>query len=306
MHRTHAAWLAAAGAALALVSARVAADAKVAAADAETARRAQVVAKFEGGTITLGELEDAIVRQSPFMRKRYLEAPARKDLLDRLVRFELLALEAERRGYGANPTVVQSLKETMVQRLLEQEVDDVVNDASIPAEDVARHYEQNRAEFVRPAMRRAAHVLVGTEEAAKAMLAKARDADLREFRELARRESIDEASNVRGGDLGYFDVEGVVAGADAASLPAPIAKAAFALAHVGDVVPDPIRIEGGFSILKLTGERAASERSLAAAEPTIRARLARDRRREASQAFIEKLQVEHPPVVRGELLELVK
>ena len=273
---------------------------------AETARRAQVVARFEGGAVTLGELEDSIVHQSPFMRKRYADVSARKDLLDRLVRFELLAAEAERRGYARHPDVVEALKQTTIQALMKEAIEDEVDEASVPPEDVKRYYEKNRAEFVRPASRRAAHVLLATEDEAKALLAKARDADLRAFREIARHESADEVSKARGGDVGYFDDKGVVSGEDTSSVPPAIVKAVFALENVGDVAPAPVAIEGGYSVVKLTGNRPASERSLASADATIRARLARDRRREATDAFVEKLKAEHTPVVKAELLELVK
>lgn len=273
--------------------------------DAEVARRAQVVARFEGGAITIAELEDSIVRQSPYMRRRYSDPAARKELLDRLVRFALLAREAAARGYAKNPDVVESVKETTIQQLMQEAVDDAVSEATISPEEVAKHYAENRDEFLRPATRRAAQVLLATEEEAKALLEKARAADLREFRELARRDSVDEATKVRGGDLGYFDAKGIVSGEEAPSVPEAIVKGVFALENVGDIAPAPVAIEGGYSIVKLTGSRPATERSVEAADATIRARLARDKRREASLAFIDKLKAEHKPVVNAELLDLV-
>ena len=46
--------------------------------EADRTRRATVLAKFEGGQVTVGDLEDDIASQSRFMRKRYLEQPERR------------------------------------------------------------------------------------------------------------------------------------------------------------------------------------------------------------------------------------
>ncbi len=46
--------------------------------EADRARRATVLATFEGGKITVGDLEDDIANQCRFMRKRYLDEPERR------------------------------------------------------------------------------------------------------------------------------------------------------------------------------------------------------------------------------------
>src|SRR5690349_12917351 len=69
---------------------------------ADLQRRAQAVATFEGGQLTLGEIEDAVERQSPMMRARYADQKNLKDLYEKTLRFSLLAAEAQRRGYDKN------------------------------------------------------------------------------------------------------------------------------------------------------------------------------------------------------------
>lgn len=270
--------------------------------DADAKRRAQPAARYQGGEVTVGELEDAIRAQSPYLRQRYTDPQIRKELLDKTVRFELLAHEAERRGYAANASVQETVKQNSVQHLMKAELDDKITLEQIPAEDVKKYYDQNIAEFVRPAVRRVSHVMFATAEDARAALAAAQAADMRQFRELARTKSIDEQSNARGGDLGYFDVKGAPRDEGAPAVPEAIVKAAFALRNVGDVAPEPATVAGGFSVVKLTGQRPASSRTLQDAEATIRSRLWRDRRQAATEAFVEKLRTEFKPVVHGELL----
>src|SRR5690348_2369799 len=55
---------------------------------AAAARRAQPIVTFKGGEVTLGELEDTLAQQTPFMRNRYRDPKALQDLVDRMVRFE--------------------------------------------------------------------------------------------------------------------------------------------------------------------------------------------------------------------------
>lgn len=276
--------------------------ASAAASNADAKRRAQVVARFQGGQVTLGDLEDAIRAQSPYLRRRYTDPEIVKDLLGKTVRFELLANEAERRGYAANPSVQETVKQNSVQRLMKVELDDKITPDQVPADDVKKYYEQNIAEFVRPAVRRVSHVMFVTAEDARAALVEARAMDMRQFRELARGKSIDEQSNARGGDLGYFDEKGTPREEGAAALPEAIVKAAFALKNVGDVAPEPVKVPGGFSLVKLTGQRPASSRTLQDAEATIRSRLWRDKRQSATESFVAKLRTEFKPVVHGELL----
>ena len=60
--------------------------------------RSAPLAKIDDVTITLGELQERINRQSPYIRARYTSLEQKKEFLDSLVRFEVLAKEAARRG----------------------------------------------------------------------------------------------------------------------------------------------------------------------------------------------------------------
>jgi hypothetical protein len=56
------------------------------------------LAKIDDVTITVGELQERINRQSPYIRQRYTSLEQKKEFLDSLVRFEILAKEAYRAG----------------------------------------------------------------------------------------------------------------------------------------------------------------------------------------------------------------
>jgi peptidyl-prolyl cis-trans isomerase C len=274
--------------------------------EADKQRRAQVIVSYKGGEVTIGELEDAIAGQSPFMRERYRDPQNLKELLDKTVRFELLGKEAERAGLDKNEAVRQAVKQNAVQGLMKAEFDDKMSAASIPEADIAKYYQDHIDEYVQPAMQRASHVMVATEAEARALLQQAKAMDLRAFRQLARDKSIDEASKLRGGDLRYFDLQGKARGETEPSVPPQIVKAAFALKTVGDTAPQPVKIENGFSIVKLTGQRPAISRKIGEVEETIRVRLWRERRQEAIEGFVTKLREQYKPETHPELANAIK
>jgi peptidyl-prolyl cis-trans isomerase C len=275
---------------------------------AEAAHRAEVVATFtapEGarGQITIGDLEDAVAANSSFTQQRYLDKAALEALLARSVRFELLAAEAARRGYGNNPNVVQAIKQNAVQSMLKQEIDEKITPKTVPAEAVQKYYAEHIDEFVRPEMRRASQVQLSTEAEAKAVLERAKSADARGFRELARLQSKDETSRLRGGDLRYFDAKGKP-DESGPNLDPALAKAAFALKNIGDT-SGVVKTDAGFAILKLTGLRAAHSESAKEADERIRMRLWREQREAAIDTLVTELRKRANPTLHPELIDAI-
>ena len=68
---------------------------------------AEVLAKVDDVTITVGEFQERINQQSPYVRARYTSIERKKEFLDNLVRFEVLAKEARaaraRQGSRSRP-----------------------------------------------------------------------------------------------------------------------------------------------------------------------------------------------------------
>jgi peptidyl-prolyl cis-trans isomerase C len=271
----------------------------------DEARRRQVIARGEGIEVTIGELEDQIVQQSPLLRARYKNPDELKKLLDNMVRFELLAAEGARRGYDKNPAVVRTVKDGMVQNLVRVEIDAKLTPQSIPAEDVKAYYDAHSDEFHRDAMRSAKHILLNTEAEAKALIAEAKALDLRAFSERARKDSLDIETKLRGGDLGYFASK-PSDGHGEANVHEALRKAAFALKDSGDTTSKPVPVDGRFSVLRLTGERPAQNTTLAEAEASIRTRLWRERRQQAMTDLVEGLRAKEAPKVNADLVDLVK
>lgn len=85
--------------------------------------------------------------------------PAR-ELVRELVDFELLAAEAEARGYADDREVREQTEPALVLRFLMAEFEPTWTAATLPDEMVRASYAQNLRFFVRPALRRADHIIV--------------------------------------------------------------------------------------------------------------------------------------------------
>ncbi len=254
----------------------------------DIARRARVVAKVGETTITLGEVEDSINQQSPFLRVRYRDPEQLRTYVESMVRFELLARAAERAHTGDDPEVQRVVKQNAVQQLVRRDFDERMTPDSVPQADVQQYYDAHPEEFSREELRRAAHIQVASREEAERLIDRARTADAREFRTLARESSLDPETRLRGGDLRYFDREGHAQNTRDPQVDEALATAAFGLAEVGDVA-GPIQVGERWSVVKLTGIRPPEHRSIEQAAQTIRLRLWRERRQSGLEDLVARL-----------------
>jgi peptidyl-prolyl cis-trans isomerase C len=246
-----------------------------------------VLAKIDDVTITLGEFQERINRQSPYIRARYTSLEQKKEFLDSLIRFEVLAKEAYRRGIDKDPEVVRTMKQVMIQKLMRDEFDAKVTADTVTDDEMKKYYDANVAEYVKPEEVRASAIILKNKAQADRVLLEARgDAGKtnKGFRDLVTKYSADEETKLRGGDLRYFDNT-----TPPKDVPAPVIKAGFALANTGDVSPVVDAGNGTFYILKQTGRRRSMTKTLDDAKPQIRNKLFRDKRLQAQKDFVDKL-----------------
>lgn len=254
---------------------------------------AQTLAKIGDRTITVGEFADEIASKGPFLRARYNSPERRRELLDQMIRFELLAQEADREGFDERPDVQRTRKQILIRRFLKQQFEDRIQLSDISDEDVRAYYESHRHEFNKPEQVRASHILIRNRATAERVLRQilASPSDVRTFRELAERHNEDPETRDRFGDLRFFSRPEERQPEDP-DVPAEVASAAFSITTIGGVHPSLVQTDRGFHIVKLTGRRAALSRSLQDATRPIRHRLWRERRERAVEELVERLRSE--------------
>ena len=83
----------------------------------EREHRGKVVARAGKTTITVCDVSEALGKMSPYLRKAYASEEKLLRFVDNMVRFELIAAEAWRKGLDQDPEVVRTSRQMMVQRL---------------------------------------------------------------------------------------------------------------------------------------------------------------------------------------------
>ena len=165
----------------------------------------------------------------------------------------------------------------------------VKSQIALPEDDVRKYYEQNAARYTAPEERHASHILVKAEkDAPKADRDKARAkaesllAEVKKnpatFAEVAKRNSDDEGSAPKGGDLDWFGRGAMVK---------PFEDSVFAM-KPGDL-SGVVESDFGFHVIRLDGVRGGEKKPLAAVrdeiEGEIRGQLAQKRFQDAATEF---------------------
>ena len=269
------------------------------------AEAARVVATVGDVEITVGDVARELASKGSFIRTRYQSPERRREFLDQMIRFELLAQEAERRGYNDLPEVERTRKQMMIRRFIAERFESGGPD-SITADDVREYYEAHRSEFHTPAQVRASHIRCRDRATAQRVLREllADPSNLRLYRRLAEQHNTDPTTQDRFGDLRFFSRPDERTDNEP-DIPAPIATAAFSIERIGGIYPEVVRTDQGWHIVKLTGRRAAMHRSLAEAQTPIRNRLWRERREANIQALIDELRAESDVEENLDLLDQV-
>lgn len=179
-------------------------------------------------------------------RKKYEEIPAaqREELLDSLVRGELVAAEAEKSGLAGQSETRAMLDLSRLDILQQASQAAYIKANPVTDAELQAEYDQQVSAMPRTEYH-ARHILVATEDFARRLIEKLeRGAS---FNETARKESMD-TSKTSDGDLGWFTPERMVAPfADAVKLLKP-----------GEYTHAPVKTDFGWHVIKLEETRDAA------------------------------------------------
>ena len=255
-----------------------------------------VVAHVGGDVITAEDFKRRIDEQSPFLRSRYNTLERKKELLDALVRNELLAQEAQRQGLDKTFAVREATKRAMIQELIRKQLDEKLTGADLSERDLKGFYDQNINDFVKPERARVYHIFLPAKDAKERAAARARtagllkDIDARQkkgevnaFQVAATKESKDELSAPMGGDLRFLSKDEL-----SKAYGPELANAAFELKNPGEMA-GPIETPSGVELVKLQVRTVALNRTFEESKESIRGRMARERRSKDYDDFVKKL-----------------
>ncbi len=228
----------------------------------------------------------------------------KKYLDEAIVREELIAEGARKKGALDDRSVRHALDKSLAGALVRKEVDAVGGKEAIPAEDVKAYYDAHIAEYRTPERVRVWHLVTATKAEADAALAKVKADPTREgWPKVVSETSLDPNTKTSSGDLGFITADGKTTEPKVV-VPKEIAAAAFTLKD-GEISAAPVQSSAGWHVLWRKGSVPALTRSLGDETPTIRDVLYEQRREKAYKALVERLRGTNKIEVDEELLPLV-
>ncbi len=144
--------------------------------------------------------------------------------------------------------------------------------------DIKKYFDENEAEFYVPEQIKASNIVVATEEAAKAVIARLDKGE--NFGDLAVELSIDPTAKDNRGDLGYFDKD--------AELVEEFKNAAFAL-QVGKYTKTPIQSIYGYHIILVEDKKAAADRTFEEVKAELENRFLFEDKNEKFSKYVDGL-----------------
>jgi peptidyl-prolyl cis-trans isomerase C len=245
------------------------------------------VASWSGDSITDAELKVRFAEMSPYQRARYQTVEQRREYVDGLARFELLAQEAVKRGLANDPDVVETAKKVMVQRLLQEEMD--AKKLTVPQGAIQEYYDKHKGDFVKPAMTRLSHVFFKKEDRARAEATlkealQLQQLDYAGFAKLARERSQEPRTQPLEGDLRFLSDEDL-----SAQYGAQLVEAQKELAQVGQVLPRLVETDAGLHVIRLQGRQVALNLTVDKVKEQIQSTLINDLKQDRYRALLEEL-----------------
>ena len=201
----------------------------------------KVVARVDGQPISEKDLAVASAALASQLAQVPEEARKRA-VMDRLIDMRVVSVAAAKAGLDQSEAFKSRMEQVRSQLLIAEflkvKVEPAVTEAAIKA-----RYDQDVKAFDPPEEVRARHILVKTEDEAKAIIAAlAKGAD---FAALAKEKSEDPGSGAQGGDLGFFGPGDMV----------PEFEEATKKLAVGGVTTAPVKSQFGWHVIRLEEKR---------------------------------------------------
>lgn len=256
----------------------------------EAAPSGPVLAEVGGSSITVAAFNKELENLPPYLKPMTETADGKKEMLETMIIRELILQEAAKDGIENSPAVKEKLEELKKRLVVEAYLKKKVEEqAQVSDEELKKFYEQNKDKFKTGDQVKASHILVKTEKEAKDVLAQLKAGG--SFEELAKKLSTDGAA-AKGGDLGWFSKGSMIP---------EFEKVAFAMKE--NETSGVVKTKFGFHIIKLTGKRAAGERSFDDVKEQIKASILPGKQQEVFQKLKEDLKKSGKYTIKEDVLK---
>ena len=174
---------------------------------------------------------------------------------------------------------VDGLKLQIRNQLVTQKLIESLSSSSKVSEaDIQAYYDKNKEQFFQKASKKASHILFKPEDKATAEKVLAEVKAGGDFAALAKKNSVDTATQAKGGDLGWPSTAYV-----------PEFQAALDKLKKGQTTAALVQTPFGWHIIRVTDERAGTQQPLAEVKSQIEQIIVQQRKGDAYQSFLDDL-----------------
>jgi len=215
---------------------------------------AQNVATVNGKPIPAAKVDQVVkqvVAQGKATDSPQLREAIKRDLIGR----EVLIQEADKQGIGTRPEVKNQIENARQSIIINAMLADYIKKHPVTDAEIKAEYDKFKAQ-VGDKEYHARHILVGTEDEAKAIISKLKGGA--KFEDLAK-QSKDPGSAQNGGDLDW---------ASPANFVPEFSKAMTSL-NKGQITETPVKTQFGYHVIKLEDTRAAKIPALEEVKPQV-------------------------------------
>ncbi|MEE9524234.1 MAG: peptidylprolyl isomerase [Thermodesulfovibrionales bacterium] len=240
------------------------------------------IARVGTHAITADDISVRLSAIPDYARAVYDGEQGLRNIVDELIKTELLYLQARKEGLDNSPDYIAKVEDykkfALVGMLFERIV---ASQAEVSEKDARDYYGKNKADFTRPQRIKASHVLVKTRSEAEEILKEIKSG--KSFGELARKRSIDTNSAENGGNLGFFSM---------GEMSQEFEEVAFSLKK-GEI-SNPVKSRYGYHIIKVTDRKEEETVEFSQVKDIIVQRLEQEKQQTAFNEFIEKIKNDYP------------
>ncbi len=237
--------------------------------------RDEVLIMFKGGQWTIGDFLEKL-RNLPVTRRPRMDSPLKfRHDLGIIIRNEFLTQEAKRRGLENDPVVQKETRHWEDEYIFSFLWHDIQDTIHISEEQVKAFFEKHRSRYWLPDQVRVQEILVPTRSEAEQIIKRLKSEE--DFIELAKRYSLRKTSSSINGDLGWISRRQM----------GNISATAFRL-NIAEI-SNPIKVEGGFSVIKVLGKRHQRNKTYEEAKPELMADVRRQMSETIYNQWVERL-----------------
>lgn len=212
----------------------------------------------------------------------YNTPEGRRAVLNQIIGNKLLLLDAKRNLIEAEAAFREQLARLKDNLLISYAGEKILSSVNVTEAEVKEYYEAHRDEFKSGETVNASHILVDSEEKAKAIYEEI-SSGKKSFEDAAKEYSSCPSKDA-GGNLGDFGRGQMVPEFD---------SAVFAM-EVGEVTSIPVKTQFGFHLIKLNAKNPEKEMSYDEIKDELKAGLLGEKRHKAYESKINQLKIMYP------------